>query len=59
MHILDNGSLDLLLNEFNDETERPIIIPADDYSLTIIDGSLHMLDEKFVVPSIETSNMLS
>src|SRR5690606_40597737 len=44
--------IDLLLNEFNDETERPIIIPADDYSTSIIDGSLHMLDEKFVVPSI-------
>lgn len=44
--------IDLLLEEFRDETERPIIIPADDYSASIIDGNLHMLDEKFVVPNI-------
>lgn len=44
--------IDLILNEFKDEVEKPIIIPADDTSASIIDRNINLLADNFLFQNI-------
>ena len=48
----EKQAIDLLLREFSDETEKPVIIPWSDGAAEEIDKNLDSLKEKFNVPSI-------
>ncbi len=52
--------IDILLNEFQDEMNKTIILPADDYSASIIDKNINFLKASFIFPSInnEQGNIL-
>jgi D-aspartate ligase len=44
--------LSILLNEFNDKENKTIILPADDYSASLIDKNINKLKDSFIFPSI-------
>lgn len=49
----EKQAIALLLQEFSDETEKPVIIPWSDGAAEEIDKNLDILKEKFNVPSID------
>lgn len=40
--------VDILLTNFGSEASRPIVIPADDHSVDIIDRNLNLLSHRFL-----------
>lgn len=48
----ERQAIDLLLREFSNEDEKPVIIPWSDGAAEEIDKSLNTLKEKFILPSI-------
>lgn len=44
--------INIILNEFSQDDIKPIIIPADDYTASIVDKNINKLNENFLVPNI-------
>ena len=48
----EEEAIDLLLREFSDEKEKPVIIPWSDGAAEAIDENLDKLKDKYIVPSL-------
>ena len=48
--------VDILLTNFGSEASRPIVIPADDHSVDIIDRNLNLLSHRFLCPNIKNQS---
>ncbi len=49
----ENGIIKILVNEFNDEKYKPIIIPTSDTAVKIIDSNLDRLKDKYILSNAE------
>lgn len=48
----EEEGLNILLNEFWNETEKPVVMPTSDGAALIIDDNIELLSKKFYLPSI-------
>lgn len=49
----EEGILEILLKEFNNEQFKPIIIPTADFAANLIDKNFNKLKEKYILPNAE------
>ena len=55
----DEDIIDFLVNNFNDEEEKPIIIPTGDPIEKLLDTNYNKLSKKYIMPNInETQGMI-
>ena len=48
----ENEIISVLINYFNNEKYKPIIIPTSDFVMKIIDNNFKLLNDKYILPNI-------
>ncbi len=48
----DEGLIKLLLNEFSGEETKPVLLPTDDYTASVIDENSDALSKHFLFPNV-------
>ena len=49
----ENALVDLLINNYQDYSHKPILVPESDFAVKALDAHLHQLQNNFLLPNID------